>query len=290
MPNARAGRAIGPPLGVGLLVVLLLSPWDAHSSMEDPGGACPSGSPTIVSFAPGVTSSLVRLGLTGCVVGRAGDDSTPEVQHLPIVGTVLQPDRERLRAVEPDLIFTWRAQVPPPLATLSAVTGVRVEVVRMDRLDDIEPALLSLGALTGRSDTAVALTRAIRSELGRIEVIDTDRPRVVWAVGRQPQVVAGQGSLPDDLLRVVGAHNVFTDGYGPWPRPSAEALAARPIDVLIWPVGGDLPPFDELHDEDPWSRYAARHSPRVVELDADLVHEAGPRVAEAAAELSRLLR
>jgi len=107
--------------------------------------------------------------------------------------------------------------------------------------------------------------------------------------GLEPPVVAGPGTLPDDLLALAGARNVFCDAPSPWFRPATETLYARRIDRVIWPVGGDLPPIDELPRDSPWLRVPAVRDGRVVEVDADLVHEAGPHVAEAALRIFRLL-
>jgi hypothetical protein len=63
-------------------------------------------------------------------------------------------------------------------------------------------------------------------------------------------------------------------------------LVDRAVDVIVWPVGGDLPPFADVPRSSPWKRLPAARVGSVVELESELVHEAGPRLAEAATRLA----
>jgi iron complex transport system substrate-binding protein len=55
---------------------------------------------------------------------------------------------------------------------------------------------------------------------------------VLLLVGREPLVVAGPGSYPDELLRIVGGTNVVT-GTTSWPVFPVERAAAADPDLVI---------------------------------------------------------
>jgi iron complex transport system substrate-binding protein len=77
---------------------------------------------------------------------------------------------------------------------------------------------------------ATSLSDAVASARRRASA---RRPlRVLFVVGREPLVVAGPGSYPDELLRVAGAVNVV-EGDRAWPvYPVERAVAANP-DLVI---------------------------------------------------------
>jgi iron complex transport system substrate-binding protein len=106
---------------------------------------------------------------------------------------------------------------------------------------------------------------------------------VLFVVGREPLVVAGPGSFPDELLRLAGAENVVA-GTRPWPvYPLELAVAANP-DLLI----------DAAFDEPAGSiaRLAAIPAVRrgaVARLPRDDLLRAGPRMIEALGDLEQAL-
>jgi iron complex transport system substrate-binding protein len=51
-------------------------------------------------------------------------------------------------------------------------------------------------------------------------------------VGREPLVVAGPGSFPDELLRLAGAENAVA-GDRPWPVYPLELAVAADPDVVV---------------------------------------------------------
>lgn len=311
MPQARAGRAAGAGRSWIVLTAVLVmavggTPWIApwvpavsastllHAQSESRSrevASCPDG-PRIVSLSPAITAALRTLGAEGCVVGRASDDPSAVGLSARTVGTVLSPNPEALRATDPELVFVWGPESAAVLQNVERTTGARIVALPAARLADVAPTIRRVGDLVDRQGVAARLADRLSVELNRVSMGSSERSLgdVIWAVGRDPGIVAGPGSLPDDLLSLIGAHNVAADAGSPWPLLSPEVLLTRDADVLIWPVGGDLPPFAELGPHELWARYVRRSGARVVELDADLMHQAGPRVAEAARVLAARLK
>jgi ABC-type Fe3+-hydroxamate transport system substrate-binding protein len=307
MPAAREGRAAGR---IRCLVTSAVRPFRAATAAAVvaawAGGLTHTGVASaylplpeacrddsgdtirIVSLAPAATVTLDSLGLGACLVGRALDDRNPDVASVPVVGSVLLPDVERVLAARPSMVVVWQHADTRALAR--TLGPQRVLPLPFERLEHAAAGIREIGRATGRTSGAEALAVRLESRLERVgsaarrRRVAEGRVRVLWAVGYDPPIVAGPGGLADDLLTLAGGINVFADAGAPWLRPSREELIARPADVVVWPRGGDLPPPARVGRASPWRLVGALTSGRVHELDVDLVHEAGPRVA-AAAEL-----
>jgi iron complex transport system substrate-binding protein len=88
----------------------------------------------------------------------------------------------------------------------------------------------ALGA--GPAGDRLAKDLAAGVERVRARTRGLGRPRVLFVVGREPLVVAGPGSFPDELVRIAGGENSVR-GDRPWPvYPVELAVAANP-DVVI---------------------------------------------------------
>ena len=77
------------------------------------GASQPSGPPGTASspLIPAVTEMLFAIGAGPQVVAVSSfDDYPPEVQKLPRVGALLDPDVERILSLRPDLVIVYESQ------------------------------------------------------------------------------------------------------------------------------------------------------------------------------------
>ncbi|HSN91232.1 MAG TPA: ABC transporter substrate-binding protein, partial [Anaeromyxobacteraceae bacterium] len=88
----------------------------------------------------------------------------------------------------------------------------------------------ALGDPAGGERLAAELSA--RVERVRARTAGLDRPRVLFVVGREPLVVAGPGSFPDELLRIAGARNAV-GGDRPWPVYPLELAVAADPDLVV---------------------------------------------------------
>jgi iron complex transport system substrate-binding protein len=106
---------------------------------------------------------------------------------------------------------------------------------------------------------------------------------VLFVVGRNPLVVAGPGSFPDELLRLAGAENAV-GGSRPWPVfPLELAVGANP-DLVIDAA------FDEPAAEiERLVTIPAVRRGAVARLPRDDLLRAGPRMIDALGDLELAL-
>src|SRR5262249_37784667 len=120
--------------------------------------------------------------------------------------------------------------------------------------------------------------------------------RVLLVVGHRPLIVAGGGTLQDELLRVAGGGDVAAHARAGVPPGSMGPGGARGPRVLLGPpVGhqtggpGLFAPPGTVGGREPFAALGtvpAVRDGRIVPLSADTIFRAGPRVGEAAATLA----
>ncbi|HUF74943.1 MAG TPA: helical backbone metal receptor [Longimicrobiales bacterium] len=266
----------------------------------DASGASRRADPAlrVVSLHPAATEILLALGASDLLVARMeGDIPTPPegsaLAALPSVGEMLTPNLEVLASVEPDLVIAWTGSNLSALSRVVERRGGRVEALTVERLGDVRPAIERIGAWVGREEIAERLADSLEAKLAtaqREAPVGAARPRVLWIVWSEPIMVAGPATFIHDVIEAAGGRNAAETVAAPWPRLGMESIVALDPDVLVWPEGPGLFPAAELPRRAGWRTLAAVEEGRVVVVDAERFHDAGPEIADAALDLARSLR
>lgn len=253
----------------------------------------------IVSVIPAVTEILFAVGAGPQVVGVSSYDSTPpEVNRLPRVGGLIDPDIETIISLRPDLVVAYDTQID--LLEQLARADIPVAEYTHGTLADVLDTIRTLGARTGHAANAERAARRIEADLAAIRerVGRRERPRVVLVFAREPYSLrnlfasGGVGFL-HDVLEAAGGRNVFGDIMRPAVQANTEALLAAAPDVVI-EVRSGAEMADENVDQEirVWQALpglpAVRNGRVRFLIGSDFVVP-GPRVADAAARLARVL-
>jgi len=261
----------------------------------------PGKAQRIVSLVPAVTEMLFAIGAGQQVVGVSSyDHFPPEVEKLPKVGALLDPDTERILSLRPDLVVVYGSQTDTEARFKKA--GIPVFNYRHGANEAILgtfDTITALGATTGHDAQAREVVVRITGGLDRVRmrVAGLSRPRTMLVIGRQPgtlqgMFVAGGSGFLNEMLEIAGGQNVFEDVKRESAQPSSETLLQRAPDVLIElrapQPAGDYP----AGDLDVWKTLASIPAVRdrqVHLLVGDFVVVAGPRLAEGAEAIARTL-
>ena len=249
-------------------------------------GPRPPASPRrVVSLAPSLTDLVVAMGLGDRLVGVTRYDDAPAVRTLPRVGGFLDPNPEAVVALQPDLVLWMTYGSALPAVRRIASLGVPVRALPIVSIPDLLAASREIGAALGAPGAGDRLARELG---GRIDAVKARaagvrRVRVLFVVGRDPLVVAGPGSYPDEVLRIAGGKNVVTSGR-PWPVYPLERAVADDPDVVI--DGAVLEPAEGMAR---LSAIPAVRAGRVRRMSNDGALRPGPRLAEALDEIFRAL-
>ena len=133
----------------------------------------------------------------------------------------------------------------------------------------------------------------IRDGLARVRASaqGARRERTLVVVGSEPLFVAGGGSYLDELVTIAGGENIAADAGATYAQVSLEAMLARRPQVIV-DLSDNRPGAPRGPGPGAWGAWPflpaiARHA--VWFVDPSRLSIPGPRLAEMAAELGRLI-
>lgn len=295
-----------------LLIVLLtatvLMPATGAPGRQPVGGGAVAQSPSgrrdaerhrIVSLVPALTETLFAIGAGSQVVGVSSFDTfPPEVQTLPRVGALLDPDTERILALQPTLVLTYASQADAEARFSRA--GIHVFSYRHGGIATVMETIRELGGLTGHEADAERLVREIQGQLDGISarVRGRGRPRTLLVLERQPNSLrglyaSGGFGFLHEILEIAGGENVFAGVARESVQPSHETLLRESPDVVIEiRAAGDQTPAALNELQRAWAQLPALpavRSGRVHLLAGQHLVVPGPRLGDAAEALARVL-
>ena len=296
-----APRATSLIVAAALAAAVAIGVLEA-SGYQDRGGAPGSANSApqrLVSVVPALTEILFAIGAGPQVVGVSSyDEFPPEVQRLPRVGALLDPDIERILSLRPDLVFVYGSQADQQERLERA--GIRTFAYRHGGVSTVLETIRDAGAVTGHAAEAAGLAEDIRARLEavRVRVRGQPRPKVLLVFERQPRTlreiyVSGGTGFLHDMVEIAGGENVFADVPRESVQPSQETLLGRAPEVILEVrASGLIEPREVAAERGVWSALpgvpAVRYD-RVYFLSGGHFVVPGPRVAEATEALSRVL-
>ncbi len=237
-------------------------------------------------FAMGAGDRVVAVG--------SYDRFPPEVDKLPRVGALLDPDVERIISLRPDLVVLYSTQTE--LRTQLERAAIPLFAYTHRGLPDVTQTIRALGTRVGMASEAEALASRIESQLAAVgaRVAARPRPKTLLVFGRDKQSLTdldasgGVGFL-HDMVEAAGGTDVLADLRQQSVMLSTEMVLARAPDVIIELryVRGD----DDV-DMRAWDRLAAVpavRNHRVYLLRGEEFVVPGPRVGDATERLARTL-
>ena len=234
-----------------LLFLLTLFPWSqaplAATAQRQAAAARPPA--RIISVVPAVTEMLFAIGAGREVVGVSTFDHYPlEVESLPKVGALVDPDFERILSLKPDLVIVYGSQADL-LARLGRV-GIPIFNYSHAGLADITETIERLGERIGRVAEARREVARIQAELDEVRrlVAGRRRPRTALLFDRElgslrSMFASGGVGFMHDMLEIAGAVNAFGDAKRQSLQVSTETMIARAPEVIldVHPSGGWTP-------------------------------------------------
>lgn len=274
----------------------------------------------VVSLVPSLTGSLFDLGLGQCVVGVTDYCVYPPegVAGLPKLGGTKNPDRERILALQPDLVLAnWEENHRETVDTLRAA-GLPVWVTFPRTVRDTLDLLWALIRVMQAPLAGRALDTLEKSVEWAAAAADSAPPvRVFCPIWREPGIADGpaawwmtanRDTYVHAVLRLCGGENVFAmrdrryplaadldpdqpaasplpDRDTRYPRVTTAEVAALAPDLILLPsepypfASADLAAFDQFPE------MPAVRDGRIFLVDGSLLTWPGTRLAQALAEL-----
>jgi iron complex transport system substrate-binding protein len=258
------------------------------------------GTPSrVVSLVPALTEMVFAIGAGDRVVAVSSfDDDPPEVQKLPRVGALLDPDVERIISLRADLVLLYGSQTDL-MAQLTRASIPYFEY-RHGGLTMVTGTLRALGERLGRSPQAEAVARGIEGRLATLHdrTAKLAKPRVMLVFSRERGSLrniyasGGRGFL-HEMLDAAGGVNVFADIDAESVQASSELILARAPDVILELRPTAIPaPDQQAAEMQSWRTLAsipAVRTNRLYFLPGRSFVVPGPQVADGAEAMARLL-
>jgi iron complex transport system substrate-binding protein len=239
----------------------------------------------IVTLSPHATELVYAAGAGDYLVAVAPySDFPPAAAQLPSIGGLGGLDRERLLALNPDLVVAWDSgNRPADLAWLDSL-GIGVYRSEPRALDDIARNLLDLGTLAGTHGTAQRAAASYRQSLRSACPGGMSDLSVFIQLSAQPLLTVGGGHWLDRAVHRTGLHNIYAELPGRAVVVSHESLLARrPAMVVYLAYPGAAAVADIAGGK------GAATRPRVIGLNPKLWARPGPRLPVGIAQLCHTL-
>ncbi|TKX74018.1 cobalamin-binding protein [Halorubrum sp. GN11_10-6_MGM] len=249
--------------------------------------------PRVVSLAPSATATVAALGAVDRLVGvthhcdlpsDADAGSAHRTGAPDAVGGWLNPDLDRVAALDPDVVLTSDG-LQSDLADDCRERGLAVAHREPETLDDAVEAFAARGADVGRPEAGERLATDARDRLDRIAdaVAGRPRPTVYCEEWSDPPMAAG--NWVPDAVRAAGGRYPFADpGERSREVDPAAVERADPDHVVVHVCGhGDRVDPATVAERD-WAVDAPVHV-----LDDSLLNQPSPALLDGVERLARLL-
>jgi len=255
----------------------------------------PADPQRVIALAPSIVEIIYVLKCENRLKGvTAYSDFPEEARQLPQVGNYINPDIEKIVALDPDLCLAVKEGNPKEAVLRLESLKIPVYAVNPKSLDGIIASVLEIGGLLNAAETADRAAKQMRS---RIEVVQKRveesavKPKVFFQIGISPIVSAGCNTFINELILTAGGVNL-AGGYPSYPRFSVEqVLSLRPDIIVITTMeqaegGKDTNPNSQWGQ---WPQIPAVKNNRVFVVDSNTFDRPTPRLIEGLELLARII-
>ena len=254
----------------------------------------------IISLVPALTEMLYAVGAGPQMVAVSSYDSEPpEVNTLPKVGALIDPDTERIFSLKPDLVVTYGSQ--NDLQGQLQRASIPFYNYRHGGLAHVMLTIRDLGKQTGHAEQGESVAKSMEARIDAVKkrVAGMKRPKTLLVFGREPRTLrniyasGGRGFL-HDILDVAGGDDVFADVQRESVQATTELILQRAPEVILelraesrdsQGIGLQM----EIESWSPLSAVPAVKNGRVIILHGSGLVVPGPRVADAVERVAKAL-
>lgn len=243
----------------------------------------------VVSLAPSITETIFALEKGDLLVGRTDYCDYPaEVSNVDSIGSLREPNIERIIELEPDLVVVsthfseenYNMLVDLGIPVLSLYDASEMS----STYDQIEKLGLALDAENKADEIVSDMKARIRAVVDTVR--DADKPVVYYVIGfgEYGDYTAGGDTFISQLLNMAGGVNAAQELEG-W-KYSLEELIMQDPDIIIcskfWGAK------DSLEAANGYMDLTAVKEGRLYEFDNNLLDRSGPRIADGVEQLAKI--
>lgn len=242
----------------------------------------------IVSLGPNMTETVYALGVEDRLIGNTTYCDYPEAaKKITKVGTLREPDFEKITELDPDLILASTHVSDETLAKFEELKIPTLMLYDEEHYTGLEGILRTLGEVLDVQDAAAKVWQDVSSRIDAVKAKNKDvAPIPVYYVvgfGESGDYTAGGNTFLGELLEAAGGQNVAKD-VTDWSFSAEKLLEADPEIILVpgWAK-------ESFGSSEPYSKLSAVKNGKVFAVDENTFSRQGPRMADAVEALDAIL-
>jgi iron complex transport system substrate-binding protein len=269
---------------IGLAVATLLLAGCGEKAVRDQESRTGQ---RVICATPAVAEIVFALGGGDRVVGVSEfTDWPPEAAAKPQIGGALNPNRERILRLEPDLILSQGKS--EALGGFARSQGIAFLSLPLDTLDDLRAAISGCAAALGAEEQGQVLLAEMEKEFAAIP--SCGFAPVFLALGHAPGdlsglMTSGPGTFLDEIVAKAGGSNIFSDVSVLWPKISQETLVRRKPKILLDFQSGPVDDARRAALIADWKKLGFSAG-QIRILPEEFLLKPGPRAAQSAARIA----
>jgi iron complex transport system substrate-binding protein len=207
----------------------------------------------IISLSPSVTESLYELGAEQFVKGIT--IYCPKgVTEKEIIGTLLEPDIEKITLLNPDLIISTKEGNSKAIVEKLKRLGFEVYVMgTVKNFNGICADYYNLAKKLGREKKAGEMIDMAKHSIEEIyrKIKGFNKLKIFWEIGTRPLYTAGKQSFVSDYNYYTKTANIYEDVDMRYLAVNIEDIVKRNPDIVVLVNMGDVG-NEEIRN---WSKY-----------------------------------
>ncbi len=261
--------------------------WAATKTVTDQVGrtvTLPENPQRIVALAPSITEVVFALGQEHRLKGVTQfSDFPPEAKRIPLVGSYVNLDIEKIVDLKPDLCIAIKDGTPRNTVQQLDSLSIPVYAINPKNLESVMETVIEIGKLLGVPGKAKLLVDNMHSRIERVKslVSKTDyRPKVFFQIGTSPIVSVGTNTFINELITLSKGQNL-ADGPVSYPRYSKEQVLALAPEVFIITSMTRGEVFEKVKaDWSRWNYLPAVRDKRIYLVDSNILDRPTPRLVD----------
>lgn len=250
----------------------------------------------IISLSPNTTEILFAMGLGDKIVGVTNFCDYPEeAKKKPKIGGMSNPSLEAVVSLKPDIVVMTTDGNPKEFEERLRSLKIKTYVFKARRLSELPQGIRDMGFAFGVRERAERLAQEIEEIMNKVfhsSLIthhSSLKKKVLFIIWPEPLIVAGSGTLIDDVITLLGAENIAAKAKTSYPKYSIEEIIRQAPDVIF--IGKGHTDIKEV-SENLLKRIASVPAVKynAVCYMSDSIYRLGPRVVQGIKEMAICLK
>lgn len=244
----------------------------------------------IVSLSPNFTETIFALNKQNTLVGRTDFCNYPkEVSKIQSVGTIIDPNVEKIVELKPDLVIASNLTKPDNLKKLEQLNIKVLTFSKTESFENTYSMIKTVGKILNSNPKAYDIVSNMKEKVKNVQekVKEKKSPTVYYVVsyGTSGDFTAGRDTFIGKMIDMAGGKNAASDITG-W-NYSLEKLVEKNPDILI--CSDKLNSKNGIKSAKGYKDLDAVKKNKLFEIDEDIISRQGPRLADGLETLAKII-